>query len=174
MRGVILTIGLSVVMFLLVLLGALGLKAVQPSDEETEATPPVVDTYVPLPTDAEPTPEPVPEPVPLPEPEPEPEPEPAPDPEEPTETVEVQVHAPARGCWSATIEGRAWQRGCGPAELPLEAQGLVVIHFERQPGPTDWHFSTAIEVDGRIVQTVGPTTEQYPSLDIAYRVPESR
>jgi hypothetical protein len=30
-----------------------------------------------------------------------------------------------------------------------------------------------IEVDGRTVQTVGPTTCQYPSFDIAYRAPES-
>jgi hypothetical protein len=152
MRSLILMVGLSAVLGLAVLLG-LALWT-ERSDAEAEDTTPVVETTMPLP------------------PDPEPEPEPAPTTEALTEGVVVRVDAPADRCWSATIEAQPWAQGCGPAALRLEVgSSLVVIHFERQPGPTDWHFSTAIAVDGQVVQTVGPTTEQYPSLDIAYEAP---
>ena len=92
----------------------------------------------------------------------------------PAKTVLVRVDAPEDGCWWATIDGRLLRTGCGSVAFPLEVQGYeyVSVHFERQM-PGDWHFSAAIEADGRIVQTVGPTSTQYPSLDIGYRIPET-
>lgn len=97
---------------------------------------------------------------------------PSPEAQPPTKTVLVRVDAPAGNCWSATIDDRLLRNGCGSLAFPLEVGGFVIVHFERQV-PGDWHFSAAIEADGRVVQTVGPTTTEYPSLDIAYRVIES-
>jgi hypothetical protein len=95
---------------------------------------------------------------------------PRPEAERPMKRVLVRVAAPAGGCWVATIPNEVPRTGCGPRTFPLEVEGFVLMHFARQM-PGTWHFSVAIEADRRVVQTVGPTTSEYPLLDIAYHVP---
>lgn len=90
----------------------------------------------------------------------------------PPKTVLVRVDAPDGSCWSATMDNDGVRRGCGALAFPLEVEDSVILRFERQK-PGDWHFTVAIEVDGRVVQTVGPTTAEYPSLNIAYIVPSN-
>jgi len=43
------------------------------------------------------------------------------------------------------------------------------MFFERQ-GPAEWSFGLAFEVDGAVVQTYGPTTDEDGVFSAAYAV----
>ncbi len=89
----------------------------------------------------------------------------------PVTTVLVRVEAPNGGCWSATIEDDV-RDGCGSLVFPIDVEGSVSIFMERL-GPAEQPITAMIEVDGQVVQTVGPATKKYPTFDIAYVVPTS-
>ena len=82
----------------------------------------------------------------------------------------IVAHIAAREgrCWAATIDNYV-KRGCGRAAFPLDVEGAVNIFVERQE-PAAWPFAIELEADGKVVQTVGPTTAQYPTLDVVYIV----
>lgn len=88
----------------------------------------------------------------------------------PTKTVTVRIEVPRGGCWRATIDAEGPRVGCRSLEFPYDVQGSLSIFVERL-GPPEQPVSAAIEVDGRVVQTVGPTTVQYPTFEIGYQVP---
>jgi hypothetical protein len=150
-RGLTLTLGLAALMSIGVVLGFAALNVLRTEAEDSALPPlvdapaaPAVDTHAGLPV--------------------------APEPQR--TTVLMRVYAPRGRCWSATSAGRPLRDGCGSVEFPLEVEGFVLVHFERlQSGAGQ--LTAMIEVDGRTVQTVGPTTSRYPSFDIGYRVPES-
>lgn len=98
-------------------------------------------------------------------------PPPGSQPSQPVDEVTLRIHAPAGRCWSATIAGRPLRDGCGSTAFPLEVEGFVLVHVELMSG--HGQVTAMFEADGRVVQTVGPTTGKYPSFDIAYRVPGS-
>jgi hypothetical protein len=89
----------------------------------------------------------------------------------PTETVIVRIETPPGACWSGTIDGDP-RSGCGPLALPIAVAGQVNVYLEPE-SPVDMPIVVAFEVDGRIVQTVGPTTAQYPTISFMYFVPPS-
>jgi hypothetical protein len=90
---------------------------------------------------------------------------------QPAKTVLVRVDAPEGGCWIAMIPNDVPRTGCGPQAFTYDVHDFVLMHFERQMPNEDWPLA-AIEADGRVVQTVGPITTDYPSFDIGYSVPE--
>jgi len=94
-----------------------------------------------------------------------------PEPQLPTKTVIVMIKTPSGACWSGTIDGDP-RSGCGPLALPIEVEGQVNVYLEPE-SPVDMPIIVAFEVDGRIVQTVGPTTAQYPTINFMYFVPPS-
>jgi hypothetical protein len=96
---------------------------------------------------------------------------PQPEPQLPTKTVLVRIKTPSGACWSGTIDGDP-RSGCGPLALPIEVEGQVNVHLEPE-SPVERPIVVAFEVDGRIVQTVGPTTAQYPTINFVYFVPPS-
>lgn len=63
-------------------------------------------------------------------------------------------------------------RAPGPTAFPLDVEGAVNIFVERQE-PATWPFAIALEADGKVVQEVGPTTAQYPTIDVVYIVQDS-
>jgi hypothetical protein len=87
----------------------------------------------------------------------------------PTKTVIVRIYTPSGACWSGTIDGDE-RSGCGPLALPIDVEGQVNVYLEPER-PVDMPITLAFEVDGRIVQTVGPTTAQYPTINFVYFVP---
>lgn len=97
----------------------------------------------------------------------------APQPESqlPTKTVIVRIKTPSGACWSGTIDGKP-RSGCGPLALPIDVEGQVNVYLEPE-SPVDMPIIVAFEVDGRIVQTVGPTTAQYPTINFIYFVQPS-
>jgi len=96
---------------------------------------------------------------------------PQPGPQLPTKTVIVRIKTPPGACWSGTIGGDS-RSGCGPLALPTEVAGQVNVYLAPE-SPVDMPILVAFEVDGRIVQTVGPTTAQYPTINFVYFVPRS-
>jgi hypothetical protein len=96
---------------------------------------------------------------------------PQPEPHLPTQTVIVRIETPPGACWSGTIDGDP-QSGCGPLALPIEVAEQVNVYLEPE-SPVDKPILVAFEVDGRVVQTVGPTTAQYPTINFIYFVPPS-
>ncbi|MDQ3380613.1 MAG: hypothetical protein M3546_09890 [Actinomycetota bacterium] len=96
---------------------------------------------------------------------------PQPKPQLPTQTVIVRIRTPAGACWSGTIDGDP-RSGCGPFDQLIDVQGQVNVYLEPESS-VDMPIVVAFEVDGRIVQTVGPTTAQYPTIDFSYFVPPS-
>ncbi|MBA3567486.1 MAG: hypothetical protein H0W31_11630 [Actinobacteria bacterium] len=90
----------------------------------------------------------------------------------PAMTVLVRVEAPNGGCWSATIEDDV-RNGCGSLAFPLVVEGSVSIFMERL-GPAERPITAMIEVDGQVVQTVGPTTTEYPTFDNRVRGAQQR
>lgn len=78
----------------------------------------------------------------------------------------MRVEAPNGGCWSATIGDDAMS-GCGSRVIAVSAQGSLRIFAERL-GPPEQPVMLIIELDGRVVQTIGPTTAEYPTLDLGY------
>lgn len=95
----------------------------------------------------------------------------APKPRLPTKTVIVRIKTPSGACWSGTIDGDP-RSGCGPLAQPIDVEGQVNVYLEPE-SPVDMPIIVAFEVDGRIVQTVGPTTAQYPTINFIYFVPPS-
>jgi hypothetical protein len=147
MRAPFLTLGLSALLTIGVVLGFVGLRTQRTLDDVDAAPTPVVVTDVSIPA--------APAPV-----------------TGPTETVLLRVYAPRGPCWKATIDGRPLRAGCGSTEFPLEVNRFVLVHVERMPS-REGQVTAMIEVDGRVVQTVGPTSAKYPSFNIGYSVPES-
>jgi hypothetical protein len=93
---------------------------------------------------------------------------PQPEPQLPTQTVIVSIKTPPGACWSGTIAGDP-RSGCGPLALPIDVAGQVNVYLEPE-SPVDMPIIVAFEVDGRVVQTVGPTTAQYPTITFVYFV----
>lgn len=91
-------------------------------------------------------------------------------PDLPTKTVTVRIEVPRGGCWKATINQERPRVGCGSLVFPYDVEGSLSIFVERLGAP-EQPVSAAIEVDGRVVQTVGPTTVEYPTFTIFYGVP---
>ena len=92
-----------------------------------------------------------------------------PEPQLPTKTVIVRIKTPSGACWSGTIDGDP-RSGCGPLAVPIDVGGQVKVYLEPE-SPVDMPIIVAFELDGRIVQTVGPTTAQYPTINFVYFVP---
>jgi hypothetical protein len=140
MRGPAPTLALSALMSAAVLLGFLGLEALQGDEGDTllaRIDAPRVGTST------------VPEP-------------------HPAETVALRVYAPRGRCWAASVAGRRLRDGCGSDELALDVADFVLVRVERLPGGEGEVTAIFEDPEGRVVQTVGPTSDTYPSFDIAY------
>ena len=87
----------------------------------------------------------------------------------PEKTIVVRVDAEDGGCWSAAIDNTV-ERGCGSRSFPLDVVGTFSIVLERDE-PGTWPIALAFEADGRVVQTYGPDTGEYPFISGVYVVP---
>jgi hypothetical protein len=88
----------------------------------------------------------------------------------PETTIVARLTAPADGCWIATIEDEI-EEGCGSRDLSLDVRGEVNVVFERDP-PGAWTWCLNLEVDGRVVQTLGPGSNPVQPLGFRYAPPE--
>jgi hypothetical protein len=94
----------------------------------------------------------------------------------PENTIVVRIEA--KGCWSAkftitsatSIEAvERTEQGCGSRDITLKKVSMLGL-FVKRKSPGDW-VSVALEVDGKVVAEVGPTTGQYPSFSYGWLAP---
>jgi hypothetical protein len=87
----------------------------------------------------------------------------------PEKAIVIRIEAPDGRCWSALVDTTV-ERGCGTRSIDLGVVSVVMVNLEPET-PGTWPLFLAIQANGQVVQTFGPTTAQYPTISGGYAVP---